>query len=164
MDKKGITLVELLIVIGIIGILAVIAIPAYIGQQKRAARTEAYSNLENLRLLQGQYYADNGEYAPNNATANSTSATTLLYGVFSGTTYDTSNNPTNDRNVYKWLSGFKPGLTADLNYNYEIEYTVATTAGVTTTTGFTAHAKGKSGKSVSGDDFTINQDNVKSGW
>jgi hypothetical protein len=32
-----------------------IAIPAYVGQQKNAARTEAYSNLQNLRLLEEQF-------------------------------------------------------------------------------------------------------------
>ena len=62
MNKKGITLIELLIVIAIIGILAAIAVPAYIGQQRNAARTEAYSNLQNLRLLEEQYYAENGCY------------------------------------------------------------------------------------------------------
>ncbi len=62
MDKKGVTLIELIIVVAIIGILAMIAIPGYIGQQKRAARTEAYSNLENLRLLEEQYFAENGCY------------------------------------------------------------------------------------------------------
>jgi prepilin-type N-terminal cleavage/methylation domain-containing protein len=62
MNKKGFTLTELLIVVAIIGILAVIAIPAYLGQQKRAARTEAYSNLANLRLLEEQFFAENGRY------------------------------------------------------------------------------------------------------
>ncbi len=51
MKSKGFTLIELLVVIAIISILALIAVPTYVGQQKRAVRTEAYSNLENLRLL-----------------------------------------------------------------------------------------------------------------
>ena len=62
MDKKGVTLIELIIVVAIIGILAMIAVPAYIGQQKNAARTEAYGNLQNLRLLEEQFFAENGRY------------------------------------------------------------------------------------------------------
>ena len=62
MNKKGFTLIELLIVVAIIGILAVIAIPAYLGQQKSATRTEAYTNLQNLRLIEEQVFADSGCY------------------------------------------------------------------------------------------------------
>jgi len=36
MNKKGYTLIELLIVIAVIGILAAISVPAYLGQQKGA--------------------------------------------------------------------------------------------------------------------------------
>jgi len=61
-DQKGFTLIELLIVIAIIGILAAISIPAYLGQQKRAARTEADKNLEALRLLEEQYFSENSSY------------------------------------------------------------------------------------------------------
>ena len=65
MNSKGITLLELLITVSIVGLLAAIAIPGYIGQQRRAARTEAYTNLENLRLLEEQFFAENGQYTAN---------------------------------------------------------------------------------------------------
>ena len=61
-QNKGFTLIELLIVVAIIGIIAAISIPAYIGQQTRAARTEAYKNLEALRLFEEQFFAENASY------------------------------------------------------------------------------------------------------
>lgn len=64
MNNRGFTLTELIIVVAIIGILAMIAIPGYIGQQRRANRAEAYTNLENLRMLEEQFFAENAAYAP----------------------------------------------------------------------------------------------------
>lgn len=64
-QKNGFTLIELLIVIVIIGVLAAISIPGYIGQQTRAARTEAYKNLEALRLFEEQFFAENASYTAN---------------------------------------------------------------------------------------------------
>ena len=59
---RGFTLIELLVTLGIIVILAAVAIPSYIGYRLRAERTVAWGDLQNLRLLEEQYYAENGAY------------------------------------------------------------------------------------------------------
>lgn len=140
MNKKGFTLIELLIVIAIIGILAAIAIPAYVGQQKRAARTEAYSNLQNLRLLEEQFFAENGCY----------------YKVGTTCTNATINGVSNIQ-ASTFLPGFKPGDEASLGYRYKID-----TTGSPAASNFTATATGQISR-VAGDSFTINQNNVKGG-
>lgn len=137
MDKKGFSLIELLVVIAIVGILAAVAIPGYVGHQRRAARTEAYTNLESLRVLQAQHYAEWGEFADRDATAT---------GTLSGLSA-----------VQGKLRGFKPGDDSRLQYTYAIQYTFQ--SGITN--GFTATATGKNGTRVSGDYFWINNNNSK---
>ncbi len=134
MNKKGITLIELLIVVAIIGILAMIAIPGYIGQQKRAARTEAYSNLQNLRLLEEQFFAENGCYYINCANA-------TVSGVTS---------------IQTFLPGFKPG--SSLSFSYSITTDSSGTGGGTASC-FVATATGNANTRVFGDTFTIDCNN-----
>lgn len=62
---RGVTLIELMIVITILGALAAIAIPAYRGYAERAQRTEALnamnlmtSRQENFRLVNNTYTND----------------------------------------------------------------------------------------------------------
>jgi prepilin-type N-terminal cleavage/methylation domain-containing protein len=137
MDRKGVTLIELLIVVAIIGILAAIGIPGYLGYQKRAARSEAYANLEALRTLQEQYYAERGEYAPYDKTTSS-----ALSDVSA---------------IQAYLPGFKPGPDASLGYSYRINYTVVNSI----TTSFIANALGKTGTKLAGDSFWVDKDNNK---
>ena len=141
MDKKGVTLIELIIVVAIIGILAMIAVPSYLGQQKRAARTEAYSNLQNLRLLEEQFFAENGAYT---ASAANVAAIQAL------------------------LPGFRPGT--GLSFDYAITQNVALTppvavpyggATVAQTPCFIATAAGVAGSRVAGDVFAIDCNNVR---
>ena len=59
-DKKGFTLIELIIVIVIVGILAMVAIPRYFANINKARRAEAVSTLRSIReALMGFYAANN---------------------------------------------------------------------------------------------------------
>ncbi|MCX7794447.1 MAG: prepilin-type N-terminal cleavage/methylation domain-containing protein [Thermodesulfovibrionales bacterium] len=136
MKSKGLTLMELLIVLAILSILAMIGIPAYIGQQKRAARTEAFTNLETLRLLEEQYFADNGVYTGNLGTC----------------AKDRNNIPA----IQAVLPGFKPG--SNLNFSYCIEANIDIN-GNTQTPCFRARAFGNTGTRVDGDEFRIDCNN-----
>src|SRR3989337_4207060 len=82
-NNKGLTLLELIIAIAIVFILVAIAVPAYLGQQKRAARTEAFTNLEALRLLEEQSFSENATYTA--AAANVAASQALLLGFRPGT-------------------------------------------------------------------------------
>ncbi len=137
-NKRGLTLIELIIVLAIISILALIAIPGYIGQQKKAARTEAFANLENLRLLEEQFYAENAAYTVSAADVAA---------------------------IQALLPRFQPGT--GLNFNYAITTGVALVPqvavpydGVTAalTPCFIATATGNSSR-VTGDVFAIDCQN-----
>jgi prepilin-type N-terminal cleavage/methylation domain-containing protein len=143
MNKMGLTLIELIIVVAIIGILSAVGIPAYIGQQKSAARTEAYTNLQSLRLLEEQFFAENGCYYMTGApTAVCTNATRT------GTAQIQSNASGN-----AFLRRFQPG--AGTLFTYSI-----TTSGATApASGFIATATGNAGTRVAGDVFTIDSNN-----
>ena len=52
MNRKGFTLIELMIVVAIIGILAAIAIPSFLAMQLRAKRSELPTNLDAIRTAE----------------------------------------------------------------------------------------------------------------
>lgn len=105
-----------------------------------AARSEASANLQTLRLLEEQYFVENGRYAPN---PDATWTYNGTYGVA-------------DSGIEDIFPGFKPGVVADLKYNYVVQSSGTGRA-------FLATATGKAGTNVSGDVLTIDQKNVKGG-
>ncbi|MFH1139171.1 MAG: prepilin-type N-terminal cleavage/methylation domain-containing protein [Pseudomonadota bacterium] len=64
-NRKGFTLIELMIVVAIIGILAAIAIPQFASYRQRAQDSAAKSALKNLATAQENYYAEHNVYAVN---------------------------------------------------------------------------------------------------
>lgn len=154
--EKGFTLIELLVVVAIIGILAGIAIPMYVGSIRKAQRSEAFSSLQNLRLLEEQYFAENGCYYKDNT---GTCTNTTISGVA-------------NIQAATFLPGFKPG--SSLMYSYAITtttgvglstpvpspYAGATTALVPATTPcFIATATGIAGTRLAGDIYAIDCSN-----
>jgi prepilin-type N-terminal cleavage/methylation domain-containing protein len=148
--QKGFTLIELLIVIAIIGILAGVSIPAYLGQQKRAAQTEAFKNLEALRLLEEQFFSERSCYSDVDPCA----AETI----------------TGTANIQAILPAFQPGPNAKFAYEIrtEVELTepvalpyVAGSGIATEDNCFVASAIGIAGTRVADDGWAIDCNNIK---
>ena len=75
-DKKGFTLIELMIVVAIIGILAAIAIPNFLRFQLKSKTSEAKVNLAAIRTAEESYLAEFGSYVNAAATPASTPGST----------------------------------------------------------------------------------------
>ena len=68
-NRKGFTLVELLIVVAIIGILAAIAIPQFGAYRRRAYNSAATSDLTNIRTTEEVMMAEYQDYGNTRTTA-----------------------------------------------------------------------------------------------
>lgn len=134
--QEGFTLVELLIVIAIIGILAGIAVPLFLGEREKAIQKEALTNIQALRLVAEQYFAENGCYYKDSS---SNCAVITLDGVSS---------------IQGSFKGFKPGDTRELKFEYKIII-----GGLPAASTFNAVATAKKGTNK----FCINQDNIVKG-
>ena len=121
-SNKGMTLVELLIVISILGILAAVGIPTYVGMGKRGAESDGIGKIEELRLLQEQFYAENGEYAPPDPGDNGTK--TIEYKA-------TPTNPS-DNGIEDFLTAFQPGGCTDCSAPYGLDFIYTLTSTDTT--------------------------------
>lgn len=61
-QKNGFTLIEMMIVVAIVGILASIAIPQFERFLARSKRTEAFSMLNSVKIMETAYYTDFDTY------------------------------------------------------------------------------------------------------
>jgi type IV pilus assembly protein PilA len=81
-NKKGFTLIELMIVVAIVGILAAIAIPAYIDYTIRAKITEIAGGYDALSTALGEYHASNGYFPGSTMPLVDLAALPANYGVY----------------------------------------------------------------------------------
>lgn len=61
-QKKGFSLIELMIVVVIISILAAISIPQYQNYIRKSRTSEATANINSIALYEEQYFSENNEY------------------------------------------------------------------------------------------------------
>ena len=78
-NRKGFTLIELMIVVAIIGILAAIAIPNFLRFQAKSKQSEAKELLSTVYTAEQAYFAEQNEYAALGAAGFTPSSTPKYY-------------------------------------------------------------------------------------
>ena len=139
-NRKGFTLVELMIVVAIIGILAAIAIPNFLNFRLKAKTSEAKSNLGAIRSTQVAYYAEWNSYVANQALV------PVNPRASNPNKIDWSPNGTASRFS---ILGFAPEGRVFFSYNIEPTDDYPTV-------GFSAHAIGDLDNDASTSDFWVN--------
>jgi prepilin-type N-terminal cleavage/methylation domain-containing protein len=91
-NRKGFTLIELMIVVAIIGVLAAIAIPAYNGYIKKSRMTELANSMGAVGNAALEYYQSHADTWPQNMTSAAMISDSL--GITVPNTYVSNTNVT----------------------------------------------------------------------
>lgn len=88
--QQGFTLIELMIVVAIIGILAAVAIPSYQDYTKRAHVSEGFGLAGAAKTSISEYYASEGTWPTDNATAGLAAAASISGNAVTSVTVATN--------------------------------------------------------------------------
>jgi type IV pilus assembly protein PilE len=152
LSEEGFTLIELLVTLAILAVLVAIAVPIYTSYIKASKKNEAKTNLQSLRLLIEQYYAENGRYCPDSSCSGSP------YDYVEDDNGTVVTDEITSYNNTTYLGGFEPKSAASTSavlYNYSIS---------ANNTGYTITASPVTSRGAPSGNLTINQDGNKTGW
>jgi type IV pilus assembly protein PilE len=105
--NRGMTLIELLIVVTIVAILASIALPSWDSQVKKSRRADARNALMSVQVEQEKYRADNGSYA--------SSMSALGLGTYNSTSRDYYNVSIVSSSATAFVASAAPNTTCGQN-------------------------------------------------
>ncbi len=110
--QRGITLMELMIVVAIVGILASVAFPSYKAYVDRAKRAEGKTLLMEAAVRQERFYFDNNQYT--------ITATALGYNPAADACTQSTNPCSEEENYDLTLA---VGATGNINTSYTLTVT-----------------------------------------
>lgn len=106
--RRGFTLVELMVVVGVLGVLTSMAVPGVKRYIWKTERAEAMTNLTGIYQAQIKYYSDFGRYADN--------FTELRFRIFGGRMIDQQTIATR---YYTYTIDAFPNLAGDADGNFQ---------------------------------------------
>jgi prepilin-type N-terminal cleavage/methylation domain-containing protein len=104
-NKKGFTLIELMIVVAIVGILAAIAIPAYLDYTVKTKITEVTTAMDAMAQAATEYHAARGSFPAANYNYNALAAVSVQYCTWN---YQTSTINTNTNIAAQFNAALNP--------------------------------------------------------
>lgn len=110
----GITLIELMVVIGILAVISSIAIPAYKGYIKTSYRAECQNEVSAIKLAEEEYFLENGSYfSGSSASSLQTASGSVYLPSTAGTSGDCDYSVTSSSTSYTITAAAKSGGKLD---------------------------------------------------